>query len=91
MPPNQLQVRGRQNYLAGQSGEESAARAYKDLGYHLWSFLFSPFFIEGIDSSKALEPTSGPLESTTDRVPLIEAVRKACFFLHLGCLVPVID
>ena len=35
MPPNQLQVRGRQNYLAGQSGEESAARAYKDLGYRL--------------------------------------------------------
>lgn len=27
------QMRGRQNYLAGQSGEESVARVYLDLGY----------------------------------------------------------
>lgn len=34
-PSDQRQRKGRQNYLAGQSGEQTVARHYRDLGYKL--------------------------------------------------------
>lgn len=35
MEENLRQMRGRQNYLAGQSGEQSVLREYQDLGYRV--------------------------------------------------------